>query len=118
MATYEKDLDPGSTQEERVDFFVADEDGYAKIVRGIAEEYLLSNYTQDNRLKLGETVKRIEYWPECACVNTTRTDGANAQYCAQEVITTFSLGTLQRGTVEFVPELPDWKGRAINLLFI
>ena len=97
------------------DFFVSDQRGYATIIRGLADEYLTPNYKNDPRLHLNEVVKKIEWKECCVCATVENSTGSNYTYCAKTAIHTFSLGTLQAGTVEFVPQLPEEKRRAIDI---
>ena len=96
-------------------FFVSDQRGYATIIRGLANEYLTPNYKDDPRLRLNEMVKKIEWKECCVCATVENSTGSNYTYCAKTAIHTFSLGTLQAGTVEFVPPLPEEKRLAINV---
>ena len=97
------------------DFFVSDQRGYATIIRGLANEYLTPNYKGDPRLHLNEVVKKIEWKECCVCATVENSTGSNHTHCAKTAIHTFSLGTLQAGTVEFVPQLPEEKRRAIDI---
>ena len=97
-------------------FFVSDQRGYATIISGLANEYLTPNYRGDPRLRLNEVVKKIEWKECCVCATVENSTGSNYTYCAKTAIHTFSLGTLQAGTVEFVPPLPEEKRLAINVL--
>jgi polyamine oxidase len=97
-------------------FFVSDQRGYSTVVKGLADDYLTPNYRSDSRLHLREVVKKIE-WNECCVCATVETDaGVNRTYCGKTAIHTFSLGTLQAHTVDFVPPLPEEKSLAINVL--
>ena len=91
------------------DFFVADPDGYNKIVKGIANIYLRPDYNSDPRLHLNEVVTTIERSDSCVCASTNV-----GRYCAKYLIYTGSLGTLQQKTVNFEPDLPVEKWNAIN----
>ena len=88
------------------DFFVTDQRGFSTLVKKLAEEYLTPS---DPRLHLNETVRSIEWGDCCVCATTNL-----KKYCATTAIHTFSIGTLQHKTVQFVPSLPRWKRRAIN----
>jgi polyamine oxidase len=98
------------------EYFVSDPRGYSTIIKGLANEYLTPNYESDPRLHLKEVVKKIEWKECCVCVTVERSDRSNRTYCAKTAIHTFSLGTLQAGTVEFVPQLPEEKHYAISIL--
>ena len=97
-------------------FFVSDQRGYATIIRGLADEYLTPNYRGDPRLHLNEVVKKIEWKECCVCATVENSTDSSYTYCAKTAIHTFSLGTLQAGTVEFVPQLPEEKRLAINVI--
>ena len=88
------------------DFFVTDQRGFSILARKLAEQYLEPS---DPRLHLNETVQSIEWRNCCVCVTTNL-----KKYCATTAIHTFSIGTLQHNTVQFLPSLPRWKRRAIN----
>jgi polyamine oxidase len=97
-------------------FFVSDQRGYSTVVKGLADDYLTPNYRSDSRLHLREVVKKIEWKECCVCVTVERSDRSNRTYCAKTAIHTFSLGTLQAGTVEFVPRLPAEKRLSISVI--
>ena len=97
-------------------YFVSDDRGYSTIIKGLANEYLTPNYESDPRLHLKEVVKKIEWKECCVCATVERSNRSNHTYCAKTAIHTFSLGTLQAGTVEFVPQLPEEKHYAISIL--
>ena len=88
------------------EFFVTDQRGYSILIKKLAEQFLKSS---DPRLHLKEAVQSIE-WGDCCVCATTDVN----RYCATTAIHTFSIGTLHHKTVKFVPELPEWKLRAIN----
>ena len=88
------------------EFFVTDQRGYSILIEKLAEQFLKPS---DPRLHLKETVQSIE-WGDCCVCATTDVN----RYCATTAIHTFSIGTLHHKTVKFVPELPEWKLRAIN----
>ena len=88
------------------EFFVTDQRGYSILIKKLAEQYLSPS---DPRLHLKEAVQSIE-WGDCCVCATTDVN----RYCATTAIHTFSIGTLHHKTVDFVPELPEWKLRAIN----
>jgi polyamine oxidase len=98
------------------EYFVSDPRGYSTIIKGLANEYLTPNYESDPRLHLKEVVKKIEWKECCVCVTVERSDRSNRTYCAKTAIHTFSLGTLQAGTVEFVPRLPAEKRLSISVI--
>ena len=88
------------------DYFVTDQRGFSILFKKLAEQYLKPS---DPRLHLNETVQSIEWRNCCVCVTTNL-----KRYCATTAIHTFSIGTLQHNTVQFLPSLPRWKRRAIN----
>ena len=99
--------------EDTGDYFISDGEGFFKVVRCLADEFL----TQDDpRLRLNMTVRRIEWSDECVCVMVEE-NGSTRRLCGQYAILTFSLGVLleleQAGLV-FDPPLPQDKVNAIN----
>ena len=91
-------------------FLVTDERGFAHIPECLANEFLSSN---DSRLHLNTRVSAIQWSDECVCA-TAFENGETRQYCAPYVILTFSIGSLQFGTVQFDPKLPSSKVFNIN----
>ena len=90
---------------------VTDQRGYAYLPECIAEEFLTSD---SSRLHLNTTVTAIQWSDECVCASALE-NGESRQYCAPYAIHTFSTGTVQFGTVEFEPALPEPKVFAFNL---
>ena len=90
---------------------VTDQRGYAYLPECIAEEFLTSD---SSRLHLNTTVTVIQWSDECVCA-TALENGESRRYCAPYAIHTFSHGTVQFGTVEFEPALPEAKVFAFNL---
>ena len=88
---------------------VTDQRGYAYLAECIGQEFLDSYH-----LHLNTTVSAIQYSDECVCA-TAQENGVTRQYCAPYAIHTFALGTLQFGTVQFEPPLPESKVFAFNL---
>ena len=91
---------------------VTDERGFSHIVRCLADSFLSPS---DSRLHLNTVVKAIIWSDDCVCV-TVSENGKSRQYCAPHAILTFSVGSLQVGTVKFDPELPPSKVYAVNHL--
>ena len=90
---------------------VTDQRGFAYLPECIAEEFISSN---SSRLHLNTQVTAIQWSDECVCA-TALENGESRQYCAPYAIHTFSIGTVQFGTVEFEPALPEEKIFAFNL---
>ncbi|KAF3490815.1 polyamine oxidase [Arthroderma uncinatum] len=86
--------------------FVYDQRGYSTIIRGEAATFLTPN---DPRLLLNTIVTAVNYTDESVTVSTKDGTCIEADY----VISTFSLGVLQRDVVEFYPPFPSWKKSAI-----
>lgn len=77
------------------------------IVKGLASTFLSDN---DPRLHLNTEVTNITYSNDGVTVHNKDGSCVEADYA----ITTFSLGVLQNGAINFSPELPDWKQEAIQ----
>lgn len=91
--------------------FVYDPRGYKAIVHELANSYLQNengNIT-DSRLKLNKTVRMVEFVEEGVIVTTE--DGS--KYTADNAIVSVSIGVLQSTLIDFVPDLPFWKLKAI-----
>ena len=88
---------------------VTDQRGYAYLAECIGQAFLDSYH-----LHLNTTVSAIQYSDECVCA-TAQENGVTRQYCAPYAIHTFALGTLQFGTIQFEPPLPESKVFAFNL---
>ncbi|XP_028412400.1 polyamine oxidase 6-like [Dendronephthya gigantea] len=89
---------------EIIDSVVTDRRGYALIV-----QYLAKNFT--DKIRTGQAVRGINYTNNGVAVQTN--DGS--VFTAKYALCTFSTGVLaDRKFVNFVPELPSWKRRAIN----
>lgn len=86
--------------------FVFDQRGFATIIREEAAEFLVES---DSRLRLSTQVKGVDYRKDSVTVHTNR-GCIDADYA----IMTFSVGVLQKGVVEFAPQLPSWKEDAIH----
>ncbi|XP_070567358.1 uncharacterized protein [Ptychodera flava] len=82
--------------------FVTDQRGFAHFLRVMADDFLED---KDPRLQLEKVVQTIAYNDDG--VTVTCKDGST--YIGDFAIITFSIGVLQSDTVEFIPELPDWK---------
>ncbi|XP_071117949.1 uncharacterized protein [Haliotis cracherodii] len=89
---------------DRVDssFYVRDDRGYEFILKKYVENVLEEN---DQRIRLNETVKTINYTD----TNVSVTTASGKIFTADFVIVTFSIGVLKSGSVTFIPPLPDWK---------
>ena len=94
-----------------MNYFVTDqEEGYVKVVRCLAQDFLKED---DPRLHLGSRVMEVDWsGSEGVCVNTIE-KGTMHKYCAPHVILTFSLGVLKSGNIAFKPDLPTPKKNAI-----
>ncbi|CAG7935716.1 unnamed protein product [Penicillium nalgiovense] len=89
------------------DNLVIDQRGLNFIIRKLASTFLHDN---DPRLHLNTEVTNITYSDHGVRVHNKDGSCVEADYA----ITTFSLGVLQRGAVNFSPELPGWKLEAIQ----
>ena len=110
--TYELYGDPDRTE----DYFVHDPDGFEKIVKCLANDFLQpGDEDEQSRLHLNATVSEIEWGDECVCATATE-NGKERKYCAPYAIITFSIGVLQsdESNVSFVPDLPASKLDVIN----
>ena len=90
-----------------LNFIVTNPEGYAALPRCIANGFLTEN---DPRVILGTTITGVSWEDECICATTA----THRQYCAPYAIVTFSVGTLQRGVVNFTPNLPLIKHLTLN----
>ena len=93
--------------EDTGDFFISDSEGFFKVVRCLADEYLSES---DSRLHLNTRIRRILWSEDCVCVETEGTDSETNKYCGRYAILTFSLGVLlelEQAGIEFVPPLPE-----------
>ncbi|KAM0543290.1 hypothetical protein ACHAPJ_012374 [Fusarium lateritium] len=98
----------GEEPEEYIDNFVVDPRGYGFLAESVAAEYLEA---EDKRILLDTTVSSIEYGNDTVKVHFKNGDCLEAEHA----ICTFSVGVLKSDTVEFKPELPDWKKDAIEV---
>lgn len=89
------------------EYFVADSRGYEYIVHKIAQEFLDSHNgdISDNRLKLNQVVREIQYTDKGVKVVTEN----GSAYTAENVIVSVSVGVLQTKLIKFKPDLPLWK---------
>ena len=103
----------GMNSSQIMDYFVQDSDGYAKIVRCLASDFLRGD--QDERLHLNTIVAEIQWSDDCVCAVAFENGGDN-RYCAPYAIMTFSLGVLQSEALNmrFMPELPVSKLEVIE----
>ena len=109
MATYTDFGDPDRTG----DFYITDREGFSKVVRCLAEEFLTEN---DPHVHLNTRVMRIEWNDNCICVEADE-NGSARRFCAKYGIITFSVGVLQyleTAGIVFDPPLPQEKVTAIN----
>jgi polyamine oxidase len=92
-------------------YFVSDPRGYKSVVHELANSYLRNkNGTiTDPRLKLKKTVRMLEF--ALGGVRVTTEDGS--VYTADNAIVSVSIGVLQSTLIDFVPDLPFWKLKAI-----
>ena len=93
-------------------FLVTDQRGFAHLPECLAEDFLSPN---SSRLHLNTRVATVQWSDECVCATAVE-NGETRQYCAPYAIHTFSIGSLQFGTVQFEPELPEQKIFAYNQL--
>ena len=96
------------------DFLITDNEGYAKVIRCLADEFLMEN---DPRVHLNTQVTRIEWSNDCVCATATMGGNSNRTFCGRYAIVTFSIGVLQQlqaAGLEFDPPLPPEKVNAIN----
>lgn len=98
----------GTNSSQITDYFVQDPDGFAKIVRCLASDFLRGD--EDERLHFDAVVAEIQWSDECVCVIVFE-EGDDKRYCAPYAIMTFSLGVLQSDALNmrFIPELPASK---------
>lgn len=91
--------------------FVSDPRGYKAVVHYLANSYLQNKNgtTTDPRLKLNKIVTMLEFTK--FGVRVTTEDGS--QYTADNAIVSVSIGVLQSTLIDFVPDLPFWKLKAI-----
>ena len=97
------------------DFLITDSEGYVKVIRCLADEFLEEN---DPRVHLDTRVTRIEWSDDCVCATASVGD-ATRTFCGKYAIVTFSIGVLQQlqaAGLEFDPPLPQEKVNAINSL--
>ena len=98
------------------DLFIADNRGFAQIIRNIADKIPL---TEGNNLFYNRYVTTIKYnepgdYPIKVVANDTITGEVNI-FNAKWVIVTFSIGVLKSDLVSFVPKLPSWKEEVIYM---
>ena len=89
------------------DFLVTDSDGFVKVVRCLADEFLMEN---DPRVHLNTRVTRIEWGNDCVCATATVGGSSTRTFCGRYAIVTFSIGVLQQlqeAGLEFSPSLPE-----------
>ena len=91
-------------------YIITDPRGYHSISECMAEEFLSPN---DSRLIFNTVVRTVQWSDECVCVDAEYS-GEFRRYCGSYAILTFSIGELQDGGVEFIPELPLKKVQAIH----
>lgn len=74
----------------------------------------------NNNLRLNSKVTEIDYSnaPDYAIISYENGDGGGGgvttKVIARTVLVTASLGALKKGTINFVPTLPDWKQEVID----
>lgn len=64
------------------------------------------------QLRLNQEVQKVD-WSDPDRVVVTCTDGS--EYVAEQVLTTVSVGVLKSSPGLFVPPLPEWKTKAIEV---
>ena len=89
-------------------WFVTDQRGFKSIFTDI-----VNCLTKSRRLCLNKRVTTVDQ-SSGKEVYVTCTDGST--YCADYVLTTFSLGVLQHKLVNFLPSLPEWKTNVIDTI--
>jgi len=87
------------------DAFVSDQRGWNHILISLAKDQGFFD-----KIQLDTLITRIE---DCKDKGVTVTTNKGAEYSADYVIVTFSIGVLAFGSVEFQPPLPPWKRKAI-----
>jgi polyamine oxidase len=110
LPTYSDFGDPDNTG----DFLVTDNEGFVKVVRCLADEFLVEN---DPRLHLNTRVTRIEWSDDCVCATATVGGSSTRTFCGRYAIMTFSIGVLQQlqaAGLEFSPPLPEETVNAVN----
>ena len=110
LPTYSDFGDPDNTG----DFLITDDEGFVKVVRCLADEFLTEN---DPRVHLNTRVTRIEWSDDCVCATATLGDSSTRTFCGRYAIVTFSIGVLrelQMAGLEFSPPLPEETVNAIN----
>ncbi|CAI0398705.1 unnamed protein product [Linum tenue] len=92
-------------------YFVADPRGFHSIVHYIAKQFLShSHHYDDEMMNQLQVVREINYCENRVRVKTE--DGC--EYEAKCAIVSVSLGVLQSNLINFIPNLPKWKRRAVN----
>ena len=110
LPTYNDFGDPDRTG----DFLITDSEGFDKVVRCLADEFLVEN---DPRVHLNTRVTRIEWSDDCVCATTDVGGNSTRTFCGRYAIVTFSIGVLQQlqaAGLEFSPPLPEETVNAIN----
>ena len=110
LPTYSDFGDPNNTG----DFLVTDREGFVKVVRCLADEFLMEN---DPRVHLNTRVTRIEWSDDCVCATATVGGSSTRTFCGRYAILTFSIGVLQQleeASLEFSPPLPEETVNAVN----
>ncbi|XP_064396325.1 uncharacterized protein LOC135343261 [Halichondria panicea] len=96
---------------EETDYFVTDPNGYVKIMKCMADEIEGKKQT---RMVFNAVVTKIDWSrDDYVCVTATVSGQAN-QFCSKHAISTVSVGVLKSGSIQFIPELPKWKGEVIQ----
>ena len=98
------------------DLFIADNRGFAQIIRNMAEKIPLK---EGKNIHFNNYINTIKYnepgeYPIKVIANDTITGKVNT-FTAKWVIVTFSIGVLKSDLVSFVPKLPAWKEEAISM---
>jgi len=89
--------------------------GYSSAVEKIASKAGL-----DKKISFNSVVTTIDYsgGTDLVTVDYTNADGTSVQATAPAVLVTVPLGVLKEGSIDFVPDLPSYKQRAIaNMQF-
>ena len=93
------------------DYFVTDSNGYENIIERMANDAKLKS--DQTRVVFNAVVTTVDTSRgDCVCVSATLNGVAN--YCARYAISTVSVGVLQSGSIQFIPELQTSKREVIQ----
>ncbi|XP_064404112.1 uncharacterized protein LOC135349512 [Halichondria panicea] len=98
-------------ESEGEDYYITDTNGYETIIECLANEVVANGQGQ---LVLNAFVTTIDWSnDDCVCMSVN-VSGTINQYCSRYAISTVSTGVLQSESIQFNPELPEWKKEAIQ----